>query len=288
MKNIKNISLGLLLCTTGLFAQSIEREVVASAGETISNGAVSLDFTVGELAVSDISNGDVVLQQGFHQTRRLYLKLSPLVFLEGPAMSAGGAVTMGDDLRQQGLIPVTSPFPDGKQTIPEVFNTTGSNAIVDWIYISLMDKNDRSIELASTSAFLQVDGDVVGADGTSSLKFDIDIDDYFVRVLHRNHLAILTATPVTITRDVSILDLTADPLEVFGGVNALSDVGGAFAMVSGDAVANGQIQFNDRDAIADELGTSGYKNEDADLNGQVQFVDINLYTNPNLGRAIQF
>jgi hypothetical protein len=92
---------------------------------------------------------------------------------------------------------------------------------------------------------------------------------------------------MTITRDVSILDLTADPLQGFGGANALSDVGGAFAKVSGDIDSNGQVQNAHINNVRPQLGTAGYSNSDTDMNGQVQQTDINLYIRANLGRGIQ-
>ena len=284
MKNIKNIAL-MLLCVGGLQAQSLDREVVSNAGETISNGAVSLDFTVGELAVTDITNGAVTLNQGFHQTLSVSISIATKILLEGP--SAGGGL-MSDDLRGGSVIPLTSPYPDAKTTMAQAFVPTGNDAVVDWVYVSLMDKTDRSIEIASVSGFVQVDGDIVKANGVDPLDFDVAADDYYVRIIHRNHLAILTAAPITLDGSVSMLDLTADPLAIFGGASAVSDLGGVFAMVSGDAESNGQIQNADVNDVRPQIGLSGYSNRDTDMNGQVQTSDINLYIRPNLGRGIQF
>ena len=284
MKNIKNIAI-TLLCIGGLQAQSIEREVLSNAGETISNAAISLDQTVGELAVTDITNGTLTLNQGFHQPLRVYISISAHIILEGAAFPGGN---MSDDLRQNSVIPLTSPYPDAKSTVAEVYTVTGSDAVVDWVYVSLMDKTDRSVEIASTSAFVQVDGDIVNRNGVSALSFNVDADDYYVRIIHRNHLAILTAAPISLARATSLLDLTSDPVAVFGGNNAVSDIGGIFAMISGDAFTNGQIQNSDINAVLPQLGTSGYSSLDADMNGQVQNSDINLYIRPNLGRGVQF
>jgi hypothetical protein len=284
MKNIKNIAL-MLLCVGGLQAQSIERDVVSGSGETISNGAVSLDFTVGELAVSDITNGAVTLNQGFHQTLSVFISISTKILLEGP--SAGGGL-MDDALRGSSVIPLTSPYPDSRATMAQAFVATGNDAVVDWVYVSLMDKMDKSIEIASVSGFVQVDGDIVKANGVDALTFDVAADDYYVRIIHRNHLAILTAAPITLSSAISTLDLTADPLTIFGGAGAVSDLGGIFAMVSGDVDSNGQVQNADINNVRPQLGTAGYSNSDTDMNGQVQQTDINLYIRANLGRGIQF
>lgn len=288
MKNITYI-VAFALCISALQAQTIERAVIGAVGETVSNSAITLDQTVGDLAVTDISNGTVTLNQGFHQGVEINLRVSPKLFLEGPSVVNGATTTLSDDLRVANVIPVISPYDVETEANPSVFAVTGDNAIVDWVLVSLRDKNDRNIIIEEVSAFVQADGDVVAKNGRSAVAFDADDDDYFVSVLHRNHLAILTAAPVTIDRQISILDLTSDPLAVFGGENALSNLGnGTFAMVAGDASPNGQIQNSDVTMTLPLVGGSGYSNADADLNGQIQNVDINLFILPNVGRGVQF
>jgi hypothetical protein len=57
----------LLFSTVNCFSQSLERTVIGSAGTTLTTPQVNLEFTVGEIAVSEISNGTTSLGQGFHQ-----------------------------------------------------------------------------------------------------------------------------------------------------------------------------------------------------------------------------
>ena len=49
-------------------AQSIEPQVIASAGEHFSNGNVQLSWTLGEVMIDTYDNGTNILTQGFHQT----------------------------------------------------------------------------------------------------------------------------------------------------------------------------------------------------------------------------
>lgn len=58
--------------------QTISNEVISSAGETQSNATVSIDFSVGELAIETISNSSNTLTQGFHQTQFLYINLTEI------------------------------------------------------------------------------------------------------------------------------------------------------------------------------------------------------------------
>lgn len=49
-------------------AQSIEPQVIASAGEHFDNGSVQLSWTLGEVVIDTYDNGTNILTQGFHQT----------------------------------------------------------------------------------------------------------------------------------------------------------------------------------------------------------------------------
>ncbi len=62
----------VVLCSMVLFSfagwgQSLSPTVVASAGDYFDNGTVSISFTVGEVAVTTLEAGDVILTQGFQQ-----------------------------------------------------------------------------------------------------------------------------------------------------------------------------------------------------------------------------
>ena len=77
---IKNLTILVvaLLISEFYCCQSISNEVISSAGETQSNAAVSIDFSVGEPAIETISNSSNTLTQGFHQTQFLYISLTEI------------------------------------------------------------------------------------------------------------------------------------------------------------------------------------------------------------------
>lgn len=56
-----------LLCSTFLYAQSIERSVIGAYGASGSNGSIEVDMTVGEVAVTTGQSGTLIVTQGFHQ-----------------------------------------------------------------------------------------------------------------------------------------------------------------------------------------------------------------------------
>ena len=286
----KNIFILALLLSTSLSSQTIERTVIGSSGTTLSNASASLDFTVGELVVATSSNGTTVLNQGFHQEEIiLKIKLSPVAFLQGP-LTTSGTTIMDDSLRSNSLLPTTSPYTDAITCEAAVFDVTGNNAIIDWVWITLRDKNDSTIVVASQSALLQADGDVVDVDGVSALRLASAADSYYVAINHRNHLGVMSASAISLTTDTAAtVNLSDATTSVFGGTNSVVDMGnGMWAMISGDFDENGQIQNIDTNAVIQLIGISSYSKADLDMNGQVQNSDINNLLQPNIGKGEQF
>jgi len=61
------VCLGALLYGTGIAAQTIERQVIASGGSVQSASGVAVSSTVGETVTATFSSGTVILTQGFQQ-----------------------------------------------------------------------------------------------------------------------------------------------------------------------------------------------------------------------------
>jgi len=237
--------------------------------------------------------------------------ISPRVYLSGPTFSGG---LMADGLRSGGYIPTTSPYADSKTCNASVFNTTGNDAIVDWVWVELRDATTNSTISASTSALLQRDGDIVDVDGTSPLTITATSKDYYVVINHRNHLGAMSNAVVTLSMTPTVVDFT-NGLATFG-TNAQKDIGsGTMGLWAGDTSGNGQIRFlgpgNDTNSLKstitnDSSNTSGslsfpvngYTNADINLNGQARFLgpgnDTNVLKNTilanpsNTGNSLSF
>jgi Secretion system C-terminal sorting domain len=70
MKNyIQLILVGVVVCTTALFsqAQSLSPEVISVAGGKMQSATISLDWTLGEAAVSRWKTPQGFVTEGFHQ-----------------------------------------------------------------------------------------------------------------------------------------------------------------------------------------------------------------------------
>src|SRR5690606_32193166 len=105
----------------------------------------------------------------------------------------------------------------GGETMPAgMLDLTGKNAVVDWVMVEVRDKTDPTQVLATKCALMQRDGDVVGVDGYDRLVFNLAQDSFHIAVRHRNHLAVMSAAHVQMSKAVAALDLIRTSTTVFG------------------------------------------------------------------------
>ena len=263
------------------------------------------------LAVQDVATIDVGTLNSWCLMPALSfpsVRVSPKVFLEGPYSTGTGL--MGDALRSGGLIPLAEPYAGlgyahtgggGGETVSAgILTTTGNNAIVDWVLVELRNSANSAQILATRSALLQRDGDVVDVDGTSGVLFNgRPPGTYFVTVRHRNHLGVMTASAVALAGTTSTVDLTVAGTAVYG-TEARKTVGSVQLFWAGDANFNRQLKYtgasNDRDPILTRIGgviptntVSGYFLEDVTMSGVVQYVGTGNDRDPilvNIGGSV--
>jgi hypothetical protein len=217
-----------------------------------------------------------------------HVKLAAKVLLEG-AYDPGSGL-MRDDLRVASLIPSAQPhtgvFPlvgeGGLGTVAApVLAVSGANAIVDWVFVELRDKAAPSTVLASRSALVQRDGDIVDTDGVSPVLFTAPVNQYHVAVRHRNHLGAMTSQPVLLSREALPLDFSNSGL-VTWGVEARKSINGTMVLWAGNSAVDGILKYtgdgNDRDPVLVRIGGSvptnmaqGYEATDINLNGEVKY-----------------
>lgn len=271
-----------------LQAQSLSPTVVASGGGQGTLGGALVEWTVGEPVVTTFAVGGTRLTQGFHQAEVVRLHLNLRAFLQGPY--ATGAGSMNDGLRTLGLLPQQEPYTGlgytlvgggGESTLPAVLATTGNNAVVDWVLLELRDKDDINTVLASRCALLQRDGDVVDTDGTSPVTFTAPADEYYVVVLHRNHMSVATALPLALGAVPLQVDLTNGSTATYG-TEGQHQQNGTYMLWAGDVWRDEQLKYtgqdNDRDAILVVVGGSvptnmvqGYALADVNMDGTVKY-----------------
>ncbi|WP_431135518.1 hypothetical protein [Psychroserpens mesophilus] len=209
------------------------------------------------------------------------------IFLEGAYDSNTGL--MRDDMRTTGVLPTTSPYVDAISCDASVFNVTGSQAIIDWIWLEIRDSNNQTTVIKSRSALLRADGSIVDVDGVSLVNIDIPTDDYYIMLSHRNHLGVLSFNSYTFNGTTISIDFTTSSLLVQGTNNAIANFSdGKYGLYAGDFNGDGQVQNTDRSIVIPLIGLSGYNNADLNLNGEVQNNDINSILTPNIGKGVQF
>ena len=192
---------------------------------------------------------------------------------------------------QSGLIPEYTFIADPES----VFGVSGEDAITDWVFVELRSKSDYTQIIATRSGLVQRDGDVVDLDGVSGLSFtDVEVDDYFVAIKHRNHLGAMTAEAKTPAQLNELVDFTKAETGFFDFGN--SKFGGAYdytnlaqnsnvkngylALWAGDLDSNGKIKysspFDDLNVLFSDI--VGYEVLDDD--GSI--IDYNYFTSYDL------
>ncbi|MBK9193754.1 MAG: PKD domain-containing protein [Flavobacteriales bacterium] len=234
---------------------------------------------------------------------RLALKL----MLEG-AYDAG-TLKMRDDLRVAGIIPNNEPYTGfgfaqasdggGEVLQPGATSTTGDNAVVDWVLVELRNAITPTTIVATRTALVQRDGDVVAEDGLSPISLLAAAGNYHVAIRHRNHLGAMTSTPVALTGTALTLDFTNGSVATYG-TDAQKINGAKRLLWTGNAVRDGLLKYtgttNDRDPILTRVGgtvptatTNGYWPEDHTLDGVVKYTGISNDRDPilvNVGGTI--
>ena len=226
-----------------------------------------------------------------------YVQLTAKVLLQGAFNTT--TLTMNDNLRTANLIPTNEPYTGlgfiniggGNEAIPLGVTSclTSNDAIVDWVFLELRDGKAPTTKLATRCALLQKDGDIVDIDGISPVVFKniAPNADYYVAVRHRNHLGVMTATPISLNRDKNStkIDFT-DPSVSAWGTNAQKNVSGKMCLWAGNVVQDGKIKYsgssNDRAPILVRIGgniitttVNGYYSEDVNMDGIVKYSGAN-------------
>lgn len=287
MKTQLTLLISCLMIAIGS-AQTIEKFSIDSGGASATVGNINILYTIGEVNVQEYSQPTVSVSEGFINAD-FRIKVNTKTFLQGPMLFPSVAGQMNDILRENALIPTTSPYADGATCNASVFNVTGPNAIVDWIWVELRAANDNQKLINGRSALVQRDGDVVFVDGVTSLRMYAAPTNYYVVVKHRNHLGAMTSGVIGLNdASATLVDFTSSGTSTFGANARVALASGKRALWAGDASNNSEILFagagNDVNAIKDYIlldpanflnlttfTSSGYLNGDIDLNGVARF-----------------
>lgn len=207
---------------------------------------------------------------------------------------------MDFNLSEKELLPKTPPdiFPynlDNNRS--NIVLASIPDSVVDWVVIELRNKFTVSAGLFKT-CLLKSNGTVVTPDGS----IVIDLSDlgaspdssYYIAVLHRNHLAVITEEPLYICSQIARKPLDfSEPKMLMGREAALKVIPDfasnsvVFAIPAGDATADGVIDERDYEQVWLNVNTLGYLIYDFNLDGIANISDFNASWN-NRGRSSFF
>jgi hypothetical protein len=205
------------------------------------------------------------------------------VMLEGP-FTGGYMTTL---LRTNGYLPTTQPYSASPWSYNGVESVVSIPVgVVDWVLLELRTGTASATMVARRAAFLKSDGTIVDVDGSSAVQFTgVAQGTYYVVIRHRNHLAVMSASGVSLTAASALYDFTT-ALGMYYGGNAKLLTAGVYGMYSGDANTSGDVGSTDRDATWNGRNGVGYLEADVDLSSDVAANDRALTWN-NRNKATQ-
>ncbi len=219
------------------------------------------------------------------------LSIDLRVYLEGPF----GGSSMLTFLNFLGYLPTAQPYNSDPWYYNglELVDSIPIQNIVDWILVELRDapdiaSADESSIVGIRAAFLLDNGTITEIDGTSPLEFVVDpMDNLFAVIYHRNHMTVMSATPLTGTDYHFSFDFTVDESTVFGGILVHRElVPGKWGMLGGDGNADGNINNIDKNDIwLPQKYNTGYYIGDFDMNGTVLNNDKEILWEENVGKS---
>lgn len=220
------------------------------------------------------------------------LVVSPKVFLQGPYMTANSM--MVDSLRTKSLLPESEPYPAlgfvptsntfNSRVNGGLFDSTGIKGIVDWVWLELRNASNPIQVVATRAALVRRDGNVVAMDGASPVGFlGLANGNYYVALRHRNHLGVMTASPVALNGTTAANINFTSPSTATYGTNARKNISGVMVLWAGDVNGDGVVRYtganNDKDALLTFVGLATpsrvlglYHRSDLNLNGQNRYV----------------
>ncbi|MFZ1232262.1 MAG: GEVED domain-containing protein [Thiofilum sp.] len=233
-------------------------------------------------------------------------------FLQGPYDAE--QVLMQDNLRSTNLIPLTQPYKtqpfnyQGTETVSTTrLAVTGVTALVDWVLIELRSAANPNTVVARKAALLTRSGDVINpASDQTLLSFDgVDSSQsYYVAVVHRNHLAVMSSNTFNLgLANAVLIDFTAPTTSTHGGLNARLTHGIVSLMWAGDAnrsqfviangpdndpmsVLNAALLASGNTFLNSNYIVNGYSSNDLDLNGYSLFSGPNNDLNIVIGNVL--
>ena len=256
-------------------------------------GSANINLVTAEVVNDNVvympyltTNASTPSTYGFYPTGPCQAPLPLNVLLQGPY--AGGGL-MNTDLKTAGNIPFGQPY----NVLPwsyggtEYINPIPAD-VVDWVLVEFRVNKDVPSTLR-VAGLLDKYGSV-----TANFTGVNQLTPYYIVIHHRNHMPVMTATPIVVRTFTFPYDFTVLG-NLYGYANPVPNVpainlgGGVYGMIAGDVTKNGMLKYsgpnNDRGPIiarivAENGGSNditkstpaNYWQEDVNLNSYVLYI----------------
>ncbi len=211
------------------------------------------------------SSHDMGAMEYCHSLCELEVKL----FLQGPWR--GGELS--DALRSS--LPLNSPFAQAPRQASQI-----PPGAVDWVLLQIRDHSGQNI-IADTSVFINQNGQLITDFGRPRIGIPLlSEESYHVVCQSRNHLAVMTQTPVSFTYHTPVtVDWTTSPLSVYDPACCVQEGAGLWLVRAGDINQDHEITTLDYVQLRNSWyhSETGYTPGDLDYDGHVNRVDFELW-----------
>jgi len=252
-----------------------------TAGATMTPGIYNLAFSNSVL--SNVSSQNIL-----HSTTDGVLTVTDFIpkKLNTTVVLEGGFNGSGMNTKIRNFLPLKQPYNiapwgyNGNETVASI-----PSDVVDWVLVELRQAATPATALPATTltgwpkaCFLKSNGSIVDLDGTSfpTIGNPPITGNLYVVIRHRNHLAIMSSTGMTLAGDNYVYNFTDGISKANGGSSGYKLLsGGIYGMVSGDADSDGNISVLDFTKWATDFGkTNVYLSSDIDADGQISVLDF--------------
>lgn len=221
------------------------------------------------------------------------LAVSVRAFLEGAVLTGrdNHPAAMRSDLAGKGVLPLRQPYRaapwqyPGNEELAEI-----PPGAVDWVLVHLCRDAPGTDVVATRAGLLMSDGSITAPGEPRPLLFEnVPDGNYFVRLVHRNHLSVISRTAVGAVQGMLRYDFT-NAADRAAGYQPLVAVGaGGWALRAGDANGDGGIDLRDKNLVwrLQNGQANGYFSADFNLDGRVDGADLDRFWRKNNGTAAQ-
>lgn len=198
------------------------------------------------------------------------VQLDVKVFLEGPYDP--NTMQMTTTLSDAKLIPLSSPYSEDMKTLERIPST-----MTDWVLVELLTQPSGAV-VDSRSAILLKDGKITAEDGSSPVQlFASNGDLLYVRIKHRNHMTVISATPIEVqSNNVAHYDFTQSASQYYNYYGMTELETNQYAMLAGDTDQSLSIGASDRAATQINVFDAGYNPADCNLDSRIDQLDRGL------------